>query len=68
MLTVSNPSSRQGYGDDYHSKAQPLFYDVSCTVNFRKSGSLFVDVTYTHYNEGSPKPWRAFQETLHVEH
>lgn len=28
-------------------RTPPHFYDVSCDINYRKSGSLFVDVFYT---------------------
>lgn len=49
------------------SPIPPLFYEVSCEVNYRKSGSLFVDVTYVLYDEGSLAPWKTFKETLLIE-
>lgn len=48
-------------------QAPPRFYEVSCDINYRKLGSLFVDVTYTLHCEASPEPWRTFTETLLVE-
>lgn len=50
------------------SATPPQFYDVSCEVNYRKSGSLFVDVTYTLYDEASPESRQTFNETLRIEH
>jgi hypothetical protein len=58
----------QGTEDEGPSPTPPRFYDVSCEVNYRKSGSLFVDVTYTLYDKASPEPWRTFKETLHIDH
>ncbi|KEF58084.1 uncharacterized protein A1O9_06007 [Exophiala aquamarina CBS 119918] len=48
-------------------QAPPRLYDVSCDINYRKLGSLFVDVVYTLYDEASPEPWRTFTETLLIE-
>lgn len=49
------------------SPTPPRFYEVSCEINYRKLGSLFVDVTYLLYDEASPEPWQTFNETLLIE-